>query len=132
MNPWILILLVLAGVMFGLDYLVRRKKWSANSKLEKISLLINMFSVGIYIFLSALGALWGIASGGPETAFGNVLYDVTLVMAGLFFIVALAAVIGSLILRKKGLTKASIWINVIALAYMIAVFLVNYLAGAIL
>ena len=131
MNPWILILLVLAAAMFGLDYLLRRKKWKDNSRLEKISLLINMFSAGVYVFMSVLGIFWGIAEGSPETAFGEMLSDVTLVMGATFFVVAIIAVIGSLILRKKGKVKASIWINVIALAYMIAVLFVNYLAGVI-
>ena len=61
MNPWIMILIVMAGAVFGLDYLIRRKKWQDNSKEEKISLFVNMFSVGPYVFLSALGMLWGIA-----------------------------------------------------------------------
>ena len=32
MNPWIVILLVTAGIVFGIDYLLRRKKWNDNSK----------------------------------------------------------------------------------------------------
>ena len=88
-----------------------------------------MFSVGPYIFLSALGMLWGIVSGSAETAFGETLNDATLVMAGVYFIVAIVAVIMSFILRKIGKIKASIWINVIALLYIVAVFGVNYLAG---
>ena len=129
MNPWVMIMFVMAGIVFGLDYLFRRKKWNDNTKQEKISLLINMFSVGPYIFLSALGMLWGIVSGSAETAFGETLNDATLVMAGVFFIVAIVAVIMSFILRKIGKIKASIWINVIALLYIVAVFGVNYLAG---
>ena len=131
MNPWILILLALAAAIFGLDYLVRRKKWADNSKAEQTSLVVNMFSGGIFAFLSALGILWGLASDSPETAFGEVLYDVTLVMGGTFFIVAIVAVIGSLILRKIGKLKTSIWINATALAYMLLVLLINYLSGVI-
>ena len=118
--------------MFGLDYLVRRKAWKDNSKKEKISLLVNMFSVGPYIFLSALGALWGIVPGSPKTAFGEVLYDATLIMGGIYFLVAAVAVILSLIFRKKGKLNASIWINVIALAYIATVLAVNSLAGKVL
>ena len=132
MNPWIIILLLAAGVVFGLDYLLRRKAWHNNSKEEKISLLVNMFSVGPYIFLSALGALWGIVPGSPETALGEVLYDATLIMGGIYFVVAAVAAILSLIFRKKGKLKASIWINVIALVYIAAVLAVNSLAGKIL
>ena len=132
MNIWIIILFIAAGIVFGLDYLLRRKAWKDNSKKEKISLLVNMFSVGPYIFLSALGALWGIVPGSPETSFGEVLYDATLIMGGIYFIVAAVAVILSLVFRKKGKIKSSIWINVIALVYIATVLAVNSLAGKIL
>ena len=132
MNPWVIILFVMAGVVFGVDYLFRRKKWKNNSKGEKISLLVNMFSVGVYIFLSALGMLWGIVPYTPKTAFGEILYDATLMLGGFYFIIALAAVILSFIFRRTGKIKASIWTNVIALAYIAVVLTVNYLAGKIL
>ena len=132
MNPWMIILLVMAGVVYGVDYLVRRKKWNDNSKAEKTSLLVHMFSVGPYLFLAALGLLWGIAAGSPETAFGQAVYDVTLIMGGTYFIVAAVSVILSLVFRKKGILKTSIWINVIALMYIATVLAVNSLAGKIL
>ena len=132
MNPWVIILLAMAGIVFGLDYLLRRKKWKDNSKEEKISLIVNMFSVGLYIFLSALGILWGIASDSPETAFGEALYDATLMMGGTYFIVAIVAVIASFILRIIGKLKASIWTNVIALLYIVVVLAVNSLVGVML
>ena len=132
MNPWIIILFVMAGIVFGLDYLFRRKKWKDNSTEEKISLLVNMFSVGPYIFLSALGMLWGIVPGSPKTAFGETLYDVTLTMSGIYFIIAAASAIMSLVFRKTGKTRASIWANVIALLYIAVVLAVNYLAGKLL
>ena len=132
MNPWVIILLAMAGIVFGLDYLLRRKKWKDNSKEEKISLIVNMFSVGLYIFLSALGILWGIASDSPETAFGEALYDATLMMGGTYFIVAIVAVIASFILRKIGKIKASIRTNVIALLYIVVVLAVNSLVGVML
>jgi hypothetical protein len=132
MNPWIIIILVMASVIFRIDYLLRKKKWKDNSKKEKISLLVNMFSVGPYIFLSVLGALCGIVSYSPETAFGSILYNTTLVMAEFSFIVAAIAVIASLILRKKGKTKSSILVNVIALAYIVIVLVINSIAGKML
>ena len=132
MNPWIIILFVMACVVFGLDYFVRRRRWKDNSKEEKISLIVNMFSVGPYIFLSMLGMLWGIVPGSPETALGETLYDTTLMMGGIYFIVAIAAVILSFVLRKIGKVKASIWTNVIAFAYIAVVLTVNCLAGKIL
>ena len=122
----------MAAIVFGIDYIVRRKKWKDNSKEEKISLLVNMFSVGIYMFLSAVGMFLGIAGNSPETAFGEVLYEATLMMGAIYFIVALVAVILSLVFRKIGKIKASIWTNVIAFAYIVVVLLVNHLVGTLL
>jgi hypothetical protein len=47
---------------------------------------------------------------------------------------AAAAVIGTTFLRKIGKIKASIWINAVALAlaYILLVAVVNYLAGTVL
>ena len=132
MNIWITILLIAAGAVFVLDYLLKRKAWNKNSKREKISLLVNMFSVGPYLFLSAAGMLWGIVPSSPETALGKVLYDATLMMGGTYFLVAAAVIILSFVFRKKGLLKPSIWINVIALLYIVIVLTVNSLAGKIM
>lgn len=132
MNPWIIITLAAAGVVFIIDYLLRKKKWKENTKKEKISLLVNMFSAGPYIFISALSILWGIVAKNPETAFGKAIYDATLMMAGYYFVVAVAAAVSSLILRKKEKTNLSIWVNIVALAYITVVLAVNSLAGEIL
>ncbi|MBR5305387.1 MAG: hypothetical protein IKU47_00505 [Oscillospiraceae bacterium] len=132
MNSWIIITLAAAGAVFGIDYLLRKKKWKENTKKEKTSLLVNMFSTGPYIFISALGMLWGIVAENPETAFGKAIYDATLMMAGYYFVVAVAAAVSSLILRKKEKTKLSILVNIIALAYITVVLAVNSLAGEIL
>ena len=132
MNPWVIILFTMASIVFGIDFLLRKKKWKENSKEEKISLIVNMFSVGPYIFLSILGMLWGIVPGSPDTSFGEILYDVTLMMSGAYFLVAGAAVILSLVFRKSGKTKASIWINVIAFLYIAAVLAINSFASKVL
>lgn len=132
MNPWIIILFVTAAVVFVIDYVLRRKKWKDNAKVEKISLIVNMFSVGPYIFLSVLGMMWGIVPRSPETAFGEALYDVTLMLGGWYFIVAIVAVLLSFVFRKKGKNKASIWTNVIALLYIVVVLAVNNFAGILL
>ena len=76
--------------------------------------------------------LWGIVPGSPETALGETLYDTTLMMGGIYFIVAIAAVILSFIFRKIGKTKESIWTNVIAFMYIAVLLAVNYLAREIL
>ena len=91
-----------------------------------------MISAGIYTFLSVLGMLWEIVSSYPKTAFGKILYNSTLFMGSTYFIIAIAAAISSLILRKKQKTKASIWVNVISLIYIAVVLAINSLAGKIL
>lgn len=80
-----------------------------------------------WIIILLLGLLWGITESGADTAFGEGLYNVTLAMLGLNWIVALVAALGSFVLRKKGKIKASILINVIGLGYMIILFAINYL-----
>lgn len=132
MNPWIIITLAASGAVFATDYLLRKKKWKENSRKEKISLLLNMLSVGPYTFVSVVGMFWGIVENNPETAFGKALYDITLFMGGTYFIVTATAVTTSLVLRKKEKTNASIWVNVVALTYIVVVLAVNSLVGKIL
>ena len=132
MNPWLIIAVIGAGIVFLLDYLLRRKKWADNTKTERNSLIIHMISVPLYVFLSIFGLLWGIVAYSPDTAFGEILYDVTLTLGGYYWIIAAAAAIGSFVLRKIGKAKASIWINVIALAYMAVLLGVNSIAGKLL
>ena len=75
---------------------------------------------------------WGIVGGSPKSAFGNVLYNITLILGESYFVVAIAAVIASFILRKIGKIKASIWINIISFLYIIVVLSLNNLVGNIL
>ena len=132
MRIWIIIMLATAGAVFGLDYLFRRKKWDDNSKSEKISLLVNMLSVAPYIYFSAVGMLWGIVPVSPETSFGYALYDATLSMAGIYFIIATVAVILSFVLRLLKKNKASILTNIIAFLYIVTVLTVNVIAAKLL
>ena len=132
MNPWLIIAVIGAGIVFLLDYLLRRKKWADNTKTERTSLIVHMVSVPLYVFLSIFGLLWGIVAYSPDTAFGEALYDVTMTLGGYYWIAAAAAAIGSFIFRKIGKPKASIWINVIALAYMAVLLGANSIAGKLL
>ena len=132
MNPWLIIAVIGAGIVFLLDYLLRRKKWADNTKTERTSLIVHMVSVPVYIFLSIFGMLWGIVAYSPDTAFGEALYDVTMTLGGYYWIAAAAAAIGSFIFRKIGKPKASIWINVIAFAYMAVLLGANSIAGKLL
>lgn len=132
MNPWLIIAVIGAGIVFLLDYLLRRKKWADNTKTERTSLIVHMVSVPLYVFLSIFGLLWGIVAYSPDTAFGEALYDVTMTLGGYYWIAAAAAAIGSFIFRKIGKPKASIWINVIAFAYMAVLLGANSIAGKLL
>ena len=132
MNPWLIIAVIGAGIVFLLDYLLRRKKWTDNTKTERTSLIVHMVSVPLYVFLSIFGLLWGIVAYSPDTAFGEALYDVTMTLGGYYWIAAAAAAIGSFIFRKIGKPKASIWINVIAFAYMAVLLGANSIAGKLL
>ena len=132
MNPWLIIAVIGAGIVFLLDYLLRRKKWADNTKTERTSLIVHMVSVPLYDFLSIFGLLWGIVAYSPDTAFGEALYDVTMTLGGYYWIAAAAAAIGSFIFRKIGKPKASIWINVIAFAYMAVLLGANSIAGKLL
>lgn len=129
MHIWIIMGLPIAGAVLLIDYLLRRKKWKDNTREEQLSLIVNMISGIPYLFFSAFGMLMGIVGSGAETSIGQVIYDVTLVLAGIYFIIAIAAIIATLILRKMGKLKASVWINVAALAYIVVVAFVNYLTG---
>lgn len=131
MNPWIIIALVGAVIVFLIDLALRRKKWNMNTTKEKISLVIHMIFVTLYLFSSVLGIFLGIVGSSPDTFFGQKLYDITLAMANYIWIVAIFSTITSFILRKKGKTKASILTNLLTLAYIIIVFVVNHLAGLI-
>ena len=132
MNPWLIIAVIGAGIVFLIDYLLRRKKWTDNTKTERTSLIVHMVSVPLYVFLSIFGLLWGIVAYSPDTAFGEALYDVTMTLGGYYWIIAAAAAIGSFIFRKIGKPKASIWINVIAFAYMAVLLGANSIAGKLL
>ena len=132
MHIWLIITLIMAGVVFGIDYLLRRKKWNDNSNIELFSLIINMFSVGPYGYLSVLGMFWGLVDYRPETNFGSLIYDITLKMAGIYFIIAFVVVIVSFILRIIGKNKISILINIIAFVYILLVLAINCLVSQIL
>ena len=127
MNIWIILGLIGAGIVFVMDYILRRKKWKENTKAEKTSLIISMCSAVVYLFAAGLGLLWGITGCGAESAIGQVIYDVTIIMAGLHGLVGLVTFIATFILRKKGKVKASIMSNIIAVIYMVLVFAINYL-----
>jgi hypothetical protein len=53
-------------------------------------------------------------------------------MSGICFVIAISTVILSFIFRKTGIIKASIWVNIIAFAYIAIVLTTNTLIGKFL
>ena len=110
MNPWIAIGLFLALVYYLIDLIVRRKKWSNNTKEEKISLVLGMAILSVYAFCSALGMLIGIVGGGGSVL-SEFIHQATIAVGAVIWLLSLVSALGSIILRKKGKARASIMIH---------------------
>ena len=110
MNPWIAIGIFLALVYYLIDLIVRRKKWSNNTKEEKISLVLGMAILSVYAFCSALGMLIGIVGGGGSVL-AEFIHQATIAVGAVIWLLSLISAIGSIILRKKGKARASIMIH---------------------
>ena len=72
MNPWIIIALIGAGIVFLIDYIVRRKKWSDNTKAEKGS-LIFIWHPWVFMYLDPFWACYGALQEVVLTLLANVL-----------------------------------------------------------
>lgn len=110
MNPWIVIGIFLAVVYYLIDLIVRRKKWSSNTKEEKISLVLGMAILSVYAFCSVLGMLVGIVGGGGSVL-SEVIHQATIAVGAVIWLLSLVSAIGSIILRKKGKARVSILIH---------------------
>lgn len=55
MNPWITLTIIMAAIIFGIDFLLRRKKWNDNSTEEKIKMkakfIFNMVNTSLVLGL---------------------------------------------------------------------------------
>ena len=110
MNLWITIGIFLALVYYLIDLILRRRKWSSNTKEEKISLVLGMAILSVYAFCSALGMLVGIVGGG-NSILAEVVHQATIAVGAVIWLLSLVSAIGSIILRKKGKARASIMIH---------------------
>ena len=114
---WIIPILLFAGIILLVDFIVRRKKWSQNTKTEKIGLILTVVAAFPYIFCSIYGLLLGIVGAHGASAVMVVLHNIVELCGKGIVFVCLAAVIASLVLRKLGKAIASNWSLGIGLIY---------------
>lgn len=119
MSIWFIMGAILAGIVFVIDLIARRKTWNKNTKEEKISLIISFVCCPFYLFLSILGIFWGIYEGSYDTRIGEILHDVSIGMSAFFGLFALSALILSIVFRKIGKTKRSALIHLVPLGYAV-------------
>lgn len=110
--------IVLMFVFFGVDYLVRRKKWKDNTKDEKASLIINLVTIPVYYIMGTVGILFAIVGTTAKTEFGNILFEISGVLSSFTGVIVLIVTIGALILRKKGQVRGSKWIHMGSFIYI--------------
>jgi len=113
---WCVPSLIYSGIVLLIDFIFRRKTWKENTKSEKTGLLLTLLFSFPYVFSSTYGALFGLETYGYGP-FQKAIH--TFVITGGFGIsvVSIAATIASLILRKKGKSKASNWTLIIGFLY---------------
>ena len=127
----LLIIVVLYVLLWGGDRLLRRKKWHENTRQEKQSILIGAACVPAYVLLSILGILLVIADPGAESNLGGWMYEAAVMIGRFNWLVALGAMVSSLILRKRGSVQYSKLVHFGAMGYL-ALFGVLCLAAGIL
>jgi hypothetical protein len=103
---------------FLLDLLIRRTSWKNNTKDEKISLIINFITIPIYFLLGSVGVLFGIVDCSAQTELGKMLFDISVVMGSFTGITVIIVSVISIILRKQGRVRASKWVHIGSLAYI--------------
>ena len=117
MAVWSIPTLAFAGIVFLIDFIMRRKKWSENTKTEQIGLILTLLVSFPYMFSSAYGLLFGIVGPQGTSPFMLTLYEIVVLGGKGIVFVCLAATVASLILRKCGKATASNWSLVIGLLY---------------
>lgn len=122
---WLLPSAIYAGIVFLIDYVLRRKKWKENTRIEKQSLLMSAAASFPYTFCSAFGLLMGITANDYENEILDLIQNILLMGGNFIWLVCLLVTIASLILRKKGKEVLSKKVHYIALFY-IAFILILY------
>ena len=87
---WLIPTLIFAGIILLIDFIVRRKKWSQNTKTEKSGLGLTVIAAFPYIFCSAYGFLFGIVGAQGSSAVMVALHNIVgLCAKGMAFVCAL-------------------------------------------
>ena len=131
MEIWLLLIALAAALMFGIDFLLRRKRWKKNTREEKQSLLVSLACLPAYVFLSVLGMLLGIAAPTAETVYGGLLFDMAVMTGRFIWVVSIAAFVLGLVLRKRGNPRGSKLAQLAAMGY-IALFGILCVASGLL
>ena len=104
---WCAPTLCLAAVVLLIDFVLRRKKWSENTKSEKNGLILTLVVSFPYIFCSIYGRLMGLVDPRGKGALTDLIFEVLLVAGKGTIFVCLAALVASLVLRRQGKAVAS-------------------------
>ena len=115
---FILTIVVLILVFFGLDMLIRKTGWKDNTHDEKISLAINLLTIPVYYLMGSVGVLFGMVGTTAETELGTILFDISTILGAFTGVIVLIISIVSIILRKQGRTRASKWVHMGSLVYI--------------
>ena len=124
---WAVPCLFFTGIVYLIDFLLRRKKWADNTQSEKNGLILTFLMSFPYLICSAYGIFMGIVGPSHDGELMRKLYEILLVVGGATFAVCLLATISSLVLRKLGKSVAANWSLLIGLFYCVAVLAASFL-----
>lgn len=110
--------IVMIIVFFGLDYLIRRTGWKKNTKDERVSLIINFVTIPVYYFMASAGILFAMVGTTAETKVGTFLFELSTILSAFTWLIVLLVSIVSIVLRKQGRTRASKWVHMGSLIYI--------------
>ena len=117
----LLICLVLMLLIAGVDQLLRRKVQRKRTRQEKQSLTISVACVPAYVLMSVLGLLLVIADTEAQTQLGGWMYEAAVMLGRFNWLVAMAAIVAGIVMRKRGNPQGAKLAQLAAMGY-IAVF----------
>lgn len=115
---FLITLIVLIIAFFGLDMLIRKTSWKENTHDEKISLGINFLTIPIYYVMGSVGVLFGMVGTTAQTELGTILFEISTILGAFTGVIVIIISIFSIILRKQGRTRASKWVHMGSLVYI--------------
>ena len=124
---WAVPCLLFTGIVYAIDFLLRRKKWTDNTQSEKNGLILTLLVSFPYLICSAYGFFMGIVGPARDGELMRKLYEILLVVGGATFAVCLFATIASLVLRKMGKSVAANWSLLIGFFYCLAMLAASFL-----